>query len=216
MEADSHYKLLMNFVLLNKATSKSVTVHQVDPVRTAFLLLPSCLPLFSLPSFSSPISIFFLLFQAFVRLTLDDMEIFYVATANDNQQYSFELDIAEAATDFGQMSGTYTLVWLPLCLTIVCAMFDLCVVISRSLPVPQALVVGDFSLENPFSWDAVSLLPLNILMHVLKGGHGCESPHTSLCIVLLMRCNLNTMAWYSKLHHVKCYTSYVEASLRSA
>ena len=48
--------------------------------------------------------------QAFVRLSLGSQEIFYVATANSEKQYLFEIDVAEAASDFGQLSGTYDLV----------------------------------------------------------------------------------------------------------
>ena len=48
--------------------------------------------------------------QAFVKLSLDEQEIFFVATPNSNKQYSFELDVAESAKDFGRLSGTYSLV----------------------------------------------------------------------------------------------------------
>lgn len=33
-----------------------------------------------------------------------------MATPDANKQYSFELDVAESAKDFGQLSGTYSLV----------------------------------------------------------------------------------------------------------
>ena len=33
-----------------------------------------------------------------------------MATPNDEKQYSFELDVAESANDFGQLSGTYSIV----------------------------------------------------------------------------------------------------------
>lgn len=51
--------------------------------------------------------------KAFVRLSLGDQEIFFVATpkSESNKQYSFELDVAESAKDFGQLSGTYLMVW---------------------------------------------------------------------------------------------------------
>lgn len=68
--------------------------------------------------------------QAFIRLTSGFQEIFYVATANDEEVYSFELDVAEAASDFRKQSGTYEMV----------------------------LLVGDFALENPFSWNVGELI----------------------------------------------------------
>lgn len=64
--------------------------------------------------------------QAFVRLVLGIHEIFFVATADKNTlQYTFELDMATAAVDFAGLSGSYSI----------------------------ALIIGDFALENSFSWD---------------------------------------------------------------
>ena len=45
-----------------------------------------------------------------MRLSLGTQEIFFVATPDDSKLYSFELDVAESAKDFGQLSGTYSLV----------------------------------------------------------------------------------------------------------
>ena len=45
-----------------------------------------------------------------MRLALGAEEIFFVATPNAEKQYSFELDVADSAKDFGQLSGTYLLV----------------------------------------------------------------------------------------------------------
>jgi oligosaccharyltransferase complex subunit delta (ribophorin II) len=71
-----------------------------------------------------------LVHQAFVRLTRGQHEIFFVATANKKTlQYTFELDMVTAAEDFGSLSGSYAM----------------------------SLIVGDFALENPFSWDIGSV-----------------------------------------------------------
>jgi len=67
--------------------------------------------------------------QAFVRLTLGKQEIFYVAQADSKSRYKFELDVSGTASDFGNQSGEYTL----------------------------TLIIGDFALENPFSWDVGSV-----------------------------------------------------------
>ncbi|XP_064383244.1 dolichyl-diphosphooligosaccharide--protein glycosyltransferase subunit 2-like [Halichondria panicea] len=67
--------------------------------------------------------------QAFVRLTSGQQEIFFVATPDNNKEYTFELDVAESAKEFSMSSGTYTL----------------------------TLIVGDFALENPFSWNVGSV-----------------------------------------------------------
>lgn len=56
------------------------------------------------------VELFTVSFQAFVRLSLGAQEIFFVATPNAGKQYSFELDVAESAKDFGKLSGTYSLV----------------------------------------------------------------------------------------------------------
>lgn len=45
-----------------------------------------------------------------MRLSLGAQDIFFVATPNAEKQYSFELDVAESAKDFGQLSGIYSLV----------------------------------------------------------------------------------------------------------
>ena len=47
-----------------------------------------------------------------MRLSLGAQEIFFVATPNGEKQYTFELDVAESAKDFGQLSGTYSMVRL--------------------------------------------------------------------------------------------------------
>ena len=66
--------------------------------------------------------------QAFVRLSLGKEEIFFVATPNSEKQYSFELDVAESAKDFGQLSGTYLLV----CVCIIAVAVLVCVCCSSS------------------------------------------------------------------------------------
>ena len=33
-----------------------------------------------------------------------------MATSNDKKEYSFEMDVAEVAKDFGHLSGTYSMV----------------------------------------------------------------------------------------------------------
>ncbi len=48
-----------------------------------------------------------------MKLSLDDQEIFFVATPNSDKQYSFELDVADSAKDFGQLSGIYSMVGEP-------------------------------------------------------------------------------------------------------
>lgn len=48
--------------------------------------------------------------KAFVRLSLGTQEIFFVATPNGDKQYTFSLDVAESAKDFGQLSGAYSMV----------------------------------------------------------------------------------------------------------
>jgi oligosaccharyltransferase complex subunit delta (ribophorin II) len=64
--------------------------------------------------------------QAFVRLSLGVHEIFFVAMADKKtHRYKFELDMVTNAEDFAEQSGSYSI----------------------------ALIVGDFALENPFSWD---------------------------------------------------------------
>ena len=45
-----------------------------------------------------------------MRLAFKEQEIFFVATPNSDKQYSFELDVADSAKDFGQLSGMYSLV----------------------------------------------------------------------------------------------------------
>lgn len=60
--------------------------------------------------FVSPASSCFYDLQAFVRLSLGTQEIFFVATPNSEKQYSFELDVAESVKEFGQLSGSYSLV----------------------------------------------------------------------------------------------------------
>ncbi len=37
-------------------------------------------------------------------------EIFFVVTPTSEKLYSFELDVAGAASDFGDLSGTYSMV----------------------------------------------------------------------------------------------------------
>ena len=49
--------------------------------------------------------------QAFVRFSAGDKEIFYVTKhSTETEDYSFELDVNEAATDFGSLSDSYTMV----------------------------------------------------------------------------------------------------------
>ena len=49
--------------------------------------------------------------QAFVRLSFESLEIYFVATANKKtNQYTFDLDLTTAADDFGRLSGTYSIV----------------------------------------------------------------------------------------------------------
>ena len=45
-----------------------------------------------------------------MRLSLGAKEIFFVATPDADKQYSFELDVADSAKDFGQFSGSYSMV----------------------------------------------------------------------------------------------------------
>jgi hypothetical protein len=53
------------------------------------------------------------LFQAFVRFSIGDKEITYVTKhSTDTGDYSFELDVNEAATDFGSLSNSYAMVSL--------------------------------------------------------------------------------------------------------
>lgn len=53
------------------------------------------------------------LFQAFVRFSVGDKEITYVTKhSTDTGDYSFELDVNEAATDFGSLSNSYAMVSL--------------------------------------------------------------------------------------------------------
>ena len=49
--------------------------------------------------------------QAFIRLSRGNHEIFFVATADKKtMQYTFELDMVEAADDFASLSGSYSMV----------------------------------------------------------------------------------------------------------
>ena len=49
--------------------------------------------------------------QAFIRFSAGDKEIFYVTKHNtETGDYSFELDINEAASDFGSLSDSYAMV----------------------------------------------------------------------------------------------------------
>lgn len=53
----------------------------------------------------------FVFFQAFVRFSAGDKEIFYVTKhSTETGDYSFELDVNEAATDFGSLSNSYAMV----------------------------------------------------------------------------------------------------------
>ena len=45
-----------------------------------------------------------------MRLALGPQEIFFVATPDSDKLYTFKVDIAESANDFGQLSGTYKMV----------------------------------------------------------------------------------------------------------
>ena len=55
--------------------------------------------------------LFFRWIQAFIRFSAGDKEIFYVTKYNSGTgDYSFELDVSEAAADFGSLSGSYTMV----------------------------------------------------------------------------------------------------------
>ena len=50
-------------------------------------------------------------YQVFVRLSsTSGQEIFFVATVDANEQYTFELDLLESASDFGRQSGVYDMV----------------------------------------------------------------------------------------------------------
>ena len=49
--------------------------------------------------------------QAFIRFSAGDKEIFYVTKySSETGDYSFELDVNEAAADFGSLSGSYAMV----------------------------------------------------------------------------------------------------------
>ena len=49
--------------------------------------------------------------QAFVRFSAGDKEIFYVTKhSGESGDYSFELDVSEAAVDFGSLSDSYAMV----------------------------------------------------------------------------------------------------------
>ena len=70
-----------------------------------------------------------------------------MATADKKtRQYTFELDMVSAAEDFASLSGSYSMVSMG-----VWAYGNMILSIFM-----QALIVGDFALENPFSWDMVS------------------------------------------------------------
>jgi len=53
-----------------------------------------------------------------VKLSMGPQEIFFVATPNSKKVYSFEVDVAESAKDFGQLSGTYDMVHYLECLVL--------------------------------------------------------------------------------------------------
>ncbi|XP_065897910.1 dolichyl-diphosphooligosaccharide--protein glycosyltransferase subunit 2-like [Dysidea avara] len=68
--------------------------------------------------------------QAFVMLKKKQQEVFFVATADENNQYTFDLDVNAAGKEsFGYMSGTYKM----------------------------SLIIGDFAAENSFVWDIGSI-----------------------------------------------------------
>lgn len=67
--------------------------------------------------------------QAFVRLASGDSEIVYVAEADANSQYKFDLDVSAKAKEFGSKSGTYGV----------------------------HLVIGDAVISNPMSWHLADL-----------------------------------------------------------
>ena len=48
-----------------------------------------------------------MLLQAFVRLSLENSEIIFVAEADSNLLYKFDLDVNAKAKDFGSKSGKY-------------------------------------------------------------------------------------------------------------
>lgn len=51
--------------------------------------------------------------QAFVRFSVGNKEITYVTKySTDTGDYSFELDVNEAAADFGSLSNSYAMVSL--------------------------------------------------------------------------------------------------------
>ncbi len=61
----------------------------------------------------SPNSLYYLtITQAFIKLAMGPQEIFFVATPSADKLYTFEVDIAESAKDFGQLSGNYEMVSL--------------------------------------------------------------------------------------------------------
>ena len=45
-----------------------------------------------------------------MKLSMGLQEIFFVATPDSEKVYTFEMDVAESAKDFGQLSGTYDMV----------------------------------------------------------------------------------------------------------
>ena len=59
---------------------------------------------------NKPCNNYFLL-QVFVRFSVGDKEIYYVTKhSTETGDYSFELDVNEAATDFGSLSDSYAMV----------------------------------------------------------------------------------------------------------
>ena len=72
--------------------------------------------------------------------------------------YSFELDMVSNADDFAGQSGSYSIVRMDVWTHESFSFESACVLFC-----PQALIVGDFALENPFSWDIVSCCLLAML-----------------------------------------------------
>ena len=52
----------------------------------------------------------FYCFQAFVKFSVGDREIFYVAEVDGTEVYKVEIDVSKVASDFNQISGLYDVV----------------------------------------------------------------------------------------------------------
>lgn len=104
VEVDQHARVVMTFTLVNKnKNTKKIRVHQVRKILMHTCKLTTCKATIYRGSF--------LFVQAFVRFSAGEKEIFYV-TKHDSKtgDYSFELDVSEAAADFGSLSDTYSMV----------------------------------------------------------------------------------------------------------